>query len=288
MFRLAHLSDLHLYPPGAMAPWHWLGRRAFGALNLFAARVGVHSLDVARAAVEAVREAGVDHVVVTGDIGNLALDDEFALGVDVLSPLGGFDRLSVVPGNHDYYTPESVQARRFERHFGHWLWPEGEGTWPAVKDFGPVRLILACSAAVPPPLFASGWIGPGQAQHIRQAADRPRRQGAFTVLALHHNLHRRGPVNEVQGRLVDRERVLDTLRNHPIDLALYGHDHRPRDWTLPRQDGGTVRMICGGSTSFHDPKRGREGGFHVYSIDQGRLSVEHWRYRPEDHRFTPE
>jgi Icc protein len=73
---LAHLSDLHL----------GLGRANEAA---------------ARALVEALQEAQVDQVVVTGDLTHRGRDEEMSLFLDVFAPLQRAHRLTVVPGNHD-------------------------------------------------------------------------------------------------------------------------------------------------------------------------------------------
>ena len=71
---LAHLSDLHL------------GRSAEHDRRALELR-------------DAVLAAGIDHVVVTGDVTNRGRRDELERFRAIFSPLA--DRLSVVPGNHD-------------------------------------------------------------------------------------------------------------------------------------------------------------------------------------------
>jgi 3',5'-cyclic-AMP phosphodiesterase len=73
---LAHLSDLHL----------GLGQGQEAA---------------ARALVEALQEAHVEQVVVTGDVTHRGRDEEMSLFLDVFAPLQRAHRLTVVPGNHD-------------------------------------------------------------------------------------------------------------------------------------------------------------------------------------------
>ena len=49
-----------------------------------------------------------DHVAVTGDLVNLALDREIELARLWLETLGDPDDVSVVPGNHDAYVPGAL------------------------------------------------------------------------------------------------------------------------------------------------------------------------------------
>ncbi len=290
--RIAHLSDLHLHPVGALRAADLRTRRLFGALNLCLFRAGAYSEDVARAAVEAVREAGVDHVVVTGDLTNLALPSEFALAVQVLRPLGRADRLTVIPGNHDRYTPGSVRDREFERWFGYTLWPDGEGrgggSFPVVKDLADgVTLISLGSAGVVPPACAFGRVGPGQVARLADALDDARRRDRFPIVALHHNLHRRGTLSEATGRLLDRREVAEVLVRHGARLVLHGHDHREHDMVISDgPDGPGVRVIGCGSSSA-DPRRAPPGQFHIYEVSAGGLKVERWRIQRASGRFEP-
>jgi 3',5'-cyclic AMP phosphodiesterase CpdA len=285
--RLAHLSDLHPYPHGALRPADLLGRRVVGALNLFLMRTRSHSNDVARLAVAKALELGVDHVIVTGDVTNLALEPEFALAADVLAPLGGPDFLSMIPGNHDYYTPAAIAARRFEHWFGRFVWAAGEGDYPAWKDFPGVRLILACSATKPPPLCAHGWIGAPQADRIATLAREARDQGLFPVLAVHHYMHVQHSVREITGFLLDKGRLRDVVRTSGVGLVLHGHDHHPHEMTVPGADGCPVPVIGCGSTTLFAPDRGRRGRFNVYDIADGRVTVQRWQVADQGDRFEP-
>src|SRR5262249_58044143 len=50
-------------------------------------------------------ETAPDHIVVTGDIINISLPNEYALAQAWLRSLGAPDRVTVIPGNHDAYVP---------------------------------------------------------------------------------------------------------------------------------------------------------------------------------------
>ena len=55
--------------------------------------------------VEAIKADKPDHLAVTGDLVNLALDAELELARLWLETLGRPEDVSVVPGNHDAYVP---------------------------------------------------------------------------------------------------------------------------------------------------------------------------------------
>lgn len=283
--RLAHLSDLHLYPRGALKANDLLTRRFLGAINLHVFRAGAYSLEVAEAAVQAVAEAGVAHTVVTGDVSNLALPAEFALAQQVLRPVGWSpQKLTVIPGNHDYYTPKSFREDEFGRWFGYTLCGQQTCSFPVIKDLPDgVRLIALRSAQEVPAGCAFGRVGDEQMRKACQAIDEARKSGLIAVVILHHNLHRRGPLAEATGRLLDRKEVIRLLSAHRPALVLHGHDHSEHEMAL---DGG-VRVIGCGSTSLV-PRHGRRGQFNVYDISHDKILVEKWRIQKKSGKFAPE
>ncbi len=306
--RIAHLSDLHIYAPDSMRVSEFFthglpNRRWLGGANFVLGRAGVHSVEVLRAAVAAVGDARADHCVVTGDLSNLAIDAEFAFVRSILSPLGGPDRLSVVPGNHDYYTPEAVRAARFEKHYGDLVFGAGtdnSGTpavapgagafawpYPAFKDFDGCRLILARTPAATPPGFSWGRLGEQQMAEINRLSVEAAGQGRYVVLAQHHHLHDRGDVHELTGPFKDCAAELAMLMRSPVGVIIHGHDHAHRDWVVPSgHPSGRTRVICCGSSSYLDRRRGRMGRMTVLDITDGVLRVEKWMYQPEAERFV--
>src|SRR5882757_10357606 len=76
-FRLAHLSDPHLPPLPVARLRDLAGKRAFGYLNWTRNRHKYHRREVLDALVADMQAQRPDHVAVTGDLVNLALDAEF-------------------------------------------------------------------------------------------------------------------------------------------------------------------------------------------------------------------
>ncbi|HTN54368.1 MAG TPA: metallophosphoesterase, partial [Anaeromyxobacter sp.] len=92
--------------------------------NGFAARdCERHSSRLAKGLLDALREVGVDHLVCTGDVTFSAEPREFERAAELLRPFAEARKLTVVPGNHDLWTEESVETARFLRALG----PDGRG-----------------------------------------------------------------------------------------------------------------------------------------------------------------
>src|ERR1700731_4908318 len=102
-FTLAHLSDPHLPPLPAARLRDLAGKRVLGYLNWKRNRHKFHRRDVLDALVSDIRSQTPDHIAVTGDLVNLALEAKFAPARAWLESVGTSDRVTVIPGNHDAY-----------------------------------------------------------------------------------------------------------------------------------------------------------------------------------------
>src|SRR5690242_7882516 len=115
MFTLAHLSDPHLAPFRRPRLGELAGKRALGFANWQLRRHACHRREIVDALTADVIAAAPDHIAVTGDLVNIALDDEFAPARAWLERLGPPDHVTFVPGNHDIYVRDTAQHA--ERHF---------------------------------------------------------------------------------------------------------------------------------------------------------------------------
>src|ERR1700734_796063 len=96
-----------------------MNKRATGLANLKLKRGSIHRSSYVRAIAREVRRLAVDHVVITGDLTNLALEPEFELAREVVEKdLGLSPRdVTIVPGNHDVYTRGAHATGRFASYF---------------------------------------------------------------------------------------------------------------------------------------------------------------------------
>ena len=164
-FTLAHLSDPHLPPLPTARLRDLAGKRALGYLNWTRNRHKVHRRDVLDALVSDMQAQAPDHIAITGDLVNLALEAEFAPSRAWLESVGAPDRVTVVPGNHDAYVrddPASLCAGLGEIISVATGLRTAGATFPSLRRRGPLALISVSSAVPTPPLMATGRLGASQ------------------------------------------------------------------------------------------------------------------------------
>jgi 3',5'-cyclic AMP phosphodiesterase CpdA len=222
-FTLAHLSDPHLSPLPAARLRDLAGKRALGYLNWTRNRHKFHRRDVLDALIADLQAQAPDHIAITGDLLNLALEAEFAPSRAWLESVGAPDRVTVIPGNHDAYV--RVTQHRFTQAWGNYLdsdeAPDGGGTFPSLRRRGPLALISVSSAVPTPPLMATGRVGRTQLDALAHMLAGLSAEQAFRVLLIHHPLRS----NARTKRLTDSHLLLALLKQHGVELILHGHDH---------------------------------------------------------------
>ena len=221
-FTLAHLSDPHLPPLPAPRLADLAGKRALGYLNWTRNRHKFHRRDVLDLLVSDLQAQTPDHIAVTGDLVNLALEAEFAPALTWLESVGAPDHVTVIPGNHDAYV--RATQHRFAETFENYLHgddaPDG-GTFPFVQRRGPLALIAVSSAVPTLPLMATGWLGQIQRDALDRILAQLATEQAFRILLIHHPLRSDSRAK----RLTDSPQLLALLKQHGVELVLHGHDH---------------------------------------------------------------
>jgi 3',5'-cyclic AMP phosphodiesterase CpdA len=221
-FTLAHLSDPHLPPLPAARLRDLAGKRAFGYLNWTRNRHKYHRREVLDALVSDMQASSPDHIAITGDLVNLALEAEFPPSRAWLESVGSPDRVTVIPGNHDAYV--RVTADRFAEAWGGYLDGDaahGGDTFPSLRRRGPLALISVSSAVPTPPLMATGRLGHAQLEQLERMLAGLSAEQVFRVLLIHHPLRSEARAK----RLTDSSELRALLKRRGVELVLHGHDH---------------------------------------------------------------
>jgi 3',5'-cyclic AMP phosphodiesterase CpdA len=222
-FTLAHLSDPHLPPLPPARLRDLAGKRLLGYLNWTRNRHKFHRREVLDALVSDMQAQMPDHVAITGDLVNIALETEFAPSLKWLESVGAPDRVTVIPGNHDAYV--RATRHRFAETWGNYLESDdAQGrsvTFPSLRRRGPLALISVSSAVPTPPLMATGRLGHAQLNELERLLAELSAEQAFRVLLIHHPLRSDSRAK----RLTDSSELLALLRQFGVELVLHGHDH---------------------------------------------------------------
>ncbi|MGL4491113.1 MAG: metallophosphoesterase family protein [Rhizobiaceae bacterium] len=230
MFSLAHISDIHLAPLPHVRKRDLISKRVTGYVNWRANRkktLGNTALAALRADLLAHRP---DHIAITGDLVNLALDAEFDATHLWLEQLGSDDYISVIPGNHDAYVPGALLTAH--RAWGKYMpinaiAPQSDDDvddgFPYMRRVGPVALIGVSSAVASIPFLSTGRFRDDQAVRLSALLKEAEKDGLFRVVLIHHPPFRYD--GDVAKRLYGVRLFQKTVKDAGAELVLHGHTH---------------------------------------------------------------
>jgi 3',5'-cyclic AMP phosphodiesterase CpdA len=263
-FTLAHLSDPHLPPLPRARPLELAGKRVLGYLNWTRNRHRYHRRDVVDVLISDLRAQVPDHIAVTGDLVNLALEAEFAPALAWLKTVGAPDRVTVVPGNHDAYV--RATRNRFAETWQTYLagddTPDGAAGFPILRRRGPLALIGVSSAVPTPPLMATGRLGKAQMEALEGLLAALASEGAFRILLIHHPLRSSARAK----RLTDSPQLLALLKQYGVDMVLHGHDHVHSTVWVDGPNGSSIPTIGVPSASALAHGRHPHAAYNLFSI----------------------
>lgn len=279
--RLAHFSDVHvtrfaldrtstLKCVAAWAAHLWTGRdRHFRDSDVRIAAL-LADIDGQR----------VEHALCTGDLTGISARAEFARAAELFGArLAQPGQLTVLPGNHDRYTPSSVRAGLFEEHFAGVC---GGMSFPVVKTLpGGVTLVALDSARPTHLLDSSGLVGEGQRQAaLAVLSDRSLRD-RFVVVALHYGLLRAsGRRDRLTHRLRDDVETLALLERDDVTVDVIVHGHMHTAYAV--RSAKHQHVNAGSATDLHT-----RCGYNVYDVDAAghRLRCERRTWNPRSGRY---
>ncbi len=247
-------------------------KRLTGYANLRFHRKSVHKPFAVEASLRELRKIGVDHVVVTGDVTNLALEREFELVRTVLDRELGLspEQVSIVPGNHDTYTRGAFRTKRFAQTFAACMTSDiaiSDSPFPYVRLRGPVALIGLSTAVPRPPLVAAGQFGTQQLQALARVLEHPEVRSRTPVFLQHHPWHNPPTrLHRLMEGLYDAEEQAELLQSVERGLLLHGHLHRRVHRQLTTR-AGYIDAVGATSASLLHEREDRMAGFNVYEVD---------------------
>ena len=268
MFKLAHISDVHLSPIPPVRGWELVSKRFIGYLNWNLRRAGHHRRELLDIVLSDLVDHAPDHIAVTGDLINIATRQEIKNAADWLDRLSRqADRetqLTVIAGNHDAYVPGALKSVLTEwRPF---VAPDLPSV-PTAADFPLVRIqneiaIISCnSAEATLPFRATGFFRKDQARRLNAILEEHRDR--FRVVLIHH-LPMVGETAPFK-RLVGAEHFAQCISQQGAELILHGHTHLQSLYWLQAPNGWTP--VVGVSATAHAPGNKKPpGGYNLFKI----------------------
>jgi 3',5'-cyclic AMP phosphodiesterase CpdA len=273
-FSLAHVSDPHIPPLPQPRLAELMGKRVFGYLNWTRNRHRYHRREVLDVLMSDLQAQMPDHIAVTGDLVNLALEAEFAPAKTWLESVGSPEKVTVVPGNHDAYI--GATSHRFAEAWKDYLSGDNAADhgaiFPSLRRRGPLALIGASTAVPTPPLMATGWLGKSQMEALERLLASLASEAVFRVLLIHHPLRSNAPAK----RLTDAPELLALLKQHGVDLVLHGHDHVHSTIWVEGPNGSPIPAVGVPSASARAHGHYPDAAYNLFSIAR---DSDGWRCR---------
>ena len=283
-YRIAHISDLHI-----SAVHHRKNLRRAKTLLMYA------------------RQAGVDHIVVTGDIAADADKKDFELARHLFRSLGLLDssKMSMVIGNHDIFGGvhiaedvldfpkrckhtdyrEKVEQFRhsFREAFEKCIGAHSHRLFPFAKMLGDLMIIGINSVAryskLRNPVGSNGEVEDSEFDALESMLASTLFKDKRKIVLIHHHFSRRevrkdGTMHSVWAaiekqtiKLRGKKRLIKLFKEHNIEMVLHGHVHEIHEY----ERGGIRFLNAGGSVLAENPEQLM---LNVLTIGEGAMTTE--------------
>ena len=288
---LAHFSDPHLSHAPRLRLRERFSKRQLSAWSWLRARRELQQGDVLESLLADIRAQAPEQIVITGDITNFSLREEFSAAADWLRELGSPERVSVVPGNHDALV--SVADDQGLDRWRPWMSSDVEPRqpspsmrapqWPYVRVRGAIALVGLNSALPTAPLLASGALASDQLERLEIELRALSERGLFRIVLLHH------PVADaaVSARkaLRNRAALRDVLARAGAELVLHGHARDARFDTVPGPHGA---ILCLGLPSSSAVPSRKDAGARWHHLTLRREGMAAWELQVQARLWSPE
>jgi len=223
VFRLVHISDIHLTPFVTPSWLELCNKRITGWLNWKWSRSHGFGGHILQQLVTDMQCQNYDHLIISGDLVNLSLSQEFFRARKWLEKLGSPGDVSLTFGNHDAYVPGAL--KKAVEIFAPWIAGDDNNmsVFPYCRKRGEVAIIGINSARSTRPFSAQGFFKQSQAQRLANILAKTR--GFFRVVVIHHP-----PVHRAVSRhksLQGIDLFCEVVKKHGVELILHGHSHLP-------------------------------------------------------------
>lgn len=272
MTIIAHITDVHLPPVPSPNFTDLSLKQMLGFLNWLRARQFDHQKHVLAAMTEDLITQKKDHILFSGDVVNLGLGEEFDYARSWMASLGGYEALSFVPGNHDYYSHKFSEERL--KALAAYMKPDDMGRklggdcgpgLPFVRIIKDVAVIGVNSGIVTPPFRAYGLVHEAALERLTECLRRAKEAGFYRCVMIHHPplVGLTKPHRALQNA-ADFQQI---IRENGAELILFGHNHRQISQSFETIDG-QCHVIGSPSFSMARDKKYDLARYNMFDISR--------------------
>ncbi|MEM7215252.1 MAG: metallophosphoesterase [Pseudomonadota bacterium] len=281
MFKLAHISDVHLGPLPEPTWRQLANKRILGYVNWKRNRKQVLTSNYLEGLLSDLPEKNPDHIMVSGDLVNLSLPEEFCNAADFLKLLGDPQDVSAVCGNHDAYVRGGFESaiEKWQPYIaGDEQVTAGRQDFPYLRIRGDVAIIGCNSAEATAPFMATGFFRRDQAERL--AAILTRTVGLCRVVAIHHP-----PIagsTSFYKRLVGDDLFRSVVSQHGAELIIHGHTHLATTNFIPGV-GGNVPVIGVPAAGNAEGGKKPAGRYNLFTLNKEK---HEWHINHEAYGYS--
>ncbi len=255
-------------------------KRVLGYQSWHRKRYRIHRADVLKGMMADIADRGPDHVIISGDLVNIALEREFLAATEWLKGVGTPDSVTVVPGNHDAYV--RVPHSSGLQHWQPWMTGDDAAkSFPFVRKRGPVAFVML-STAIPTRWFsAAGQLGQQQLQELEKILKSLATDEYFRVVVLHH------PPEDYPTKprkaLRDRAQFREVLARQGAELVLHGHQHHSHFGNVKSPSGRTPVVGVPSASAALTLGKNKAARWNLFDVQK---TESHWRLSVEGRALT--
>lgn len=282
MFRIAHLSDIHIHHLSLKFSYLF-SKRWLGMTNLFMSRKKKYkSIKQIIDLKDLLTKEKIDLIVVTGDLTTTSLKEEFIQAKKLL------DSLEIpyltLPGNHDKYTKKSEKQKDFYSYFSNSIQsiPKNYHNLSLKNDRLEIhdiaenwKLILLDTALATSLVFSTGKFFKKTEILLENLLSKEADQ--TIILATHFPFYQ--PLSKRKS-LKRKEALLNLLKKHP-NVKIYLHGHTHEHTILDLRPENLPIILDSGSTGHNFL-----GKCNILSFDKNICQIDVWQWKDHWHKNT--
>ena len=207
--------------------------------------------DIFEKVIEEVNSLNPDAVVITGDLTNEGLKEQYEKCKTLISKIN-VEKIIAVSGNHDY---RNTGYLHFKKYF----------PFQTINELNDDVVLVTLGTARPD--RDEGEVGYRQISWLERTMKKY--QNKTTILAMHHHLIGIPDTGSDRLTIIDAGDVLRATLDSNVNLVLCGHKHRPWLW-----DFNNLLIANAGSVSSERVRGFFENCYNIVKIENGNISVD--------------